>query len=92
MADSLRGKEVEYVMEEHVIPHVDGYACSQYGDKGNDLLTKKNSRWCFDQVEKYLNRVGTNQRGLDDQKLDILKMIHYLCVAYVKFGEENENT
>lgn len=84
---SLRSREVIEVLVKWLIPHIEEYAVKQYGDKGEDLLTQKDSQWCVEQIGKYCHRYGRSSRGPADDRLSLLKIIHYACVAYVKSGE-----
>ena len=61
--------------------HIENYTVSQYGDKGDDLASEYSAQSCLDQVKKYLQRQGKNKRPGQD-KLDLLKMAHYIQMAY----------
>lgn len=72
-----------------VISHIDGYTVPQYGDSPDDNVELWSSEDCHKQAEKYIKRRNTSRRP-DEKKLDILKAVHYLQMAYEKM--ENETT
>ena len=73
-----------------VMEHVEKYTVPQYGDKGKDNVSEWSAEECFKQVEKYLKRRKTNQR-LGQNRLDILKAAHYLCLAEAKLEDDNRH-
>lgn len=79
--DSERGKDW-ITFAETVLQHIDDYTVPQYGDKGKDLASKKDTRWFVDQIEKYVERSRTNARGPEETKRDLLKIAHYAQLAY----------
>lgn len=72
-----------------VVRHIEEYTVPQYGDKGSDNITEWTAEDCFKQVERYLQRRKTNQRA-GQTKLDLLKMTHYIQMAYDKI-DDNRN-
>ena len=85
--ESLRGMEwTEF--SDNVLYHVEEYTVPQYGDKGEDNVTDWSAKDCVRQIEKYVKRFGKNAREGQD-KLDLLKVAHYACLAYNKL-EENK--
>lgn len=85
---SLRGREWKEFSEK-VMDHIESYTVSQYGDKGCDLVSRRDARWCVDQIEKYVLRFGTNARGMKDQLLDLCKIAHYACMVHQKLLEQS---
>lgn len=75
------------IFADKVFEHIESYTVPQYGDKGNDLITKKDSKWCIEQIEKYVKRFGTNQRA-NQTELDLIKIAHYAQMALEKLKEE----
>lgn len=84
---SLRGREWKEFAEK-VMAHIESYTVPQYGDKGGDLVSRRDAGWCVDQIEKYVLRFGTNARGMEDQLLDLCKIAHYACMAHQKLVEQ----
>ena len=71
-----------------VSEHIDKYANAQYGDKGTDQATKFTPADIKVNLERYMNRIGSDMRGHENAKLDCLKMAHYACMLYWKYLEE----
>ena len=67
--------------------HIDEYTVVQYGDFPDDQLSSYSIADCITQIKKYCNRIGTNVRGKEETKRDMLKVAHYACVAYSKLQE-----
>lgn len=67
--------------------HLENYTVPQYGDKGEDQITKYSIEDCVTQVAKYCNRYGKNSRE-GQQLLDFIKMAHYAQCAYHKYKEK----
>lgn len=83
---SIRGHDwAEFSIK--VLNHVEEYTVKQYGDKGDDLASEYTKEQCLQQVKKYLARQGKNQREGQD-KLDMLKMAHYLQMAWTIENEK----
>ena len=72
---------------ERVLIHVDTYTVPQYGDKGEDNVTKWNSVDCIFTLGKYIARFGRNSRK-GQAKLDMLKIAHYACLIYNKLSDK----
>jgi hypothetical protein len=72
-----------------VAAHVKNYTVAQYGDKGSDLATEYTVQDCLSQAKKYLARHGRNERPGQDE-LDLLKMAHYVQMAYTKLKEQQQ--
>jgi len=82
---SVRGNNwSEFAFE--VFAHIEEYTIPQYGDKGLDQVTGWIVEDCLKAVKKYASRYGTNQRP-GQQKLDFLKMAHFIQLACEKFEE-----
>lgn len=70
-----------------VVEHIDNYAVPQYGDAPHDSVETWTSGDCYRQVERYLKRRNTAVRQ-GEQRLDIMKMVHYLQLADEKLQRE----
>lgn len=66
-----------------VVDHIDNYTVPQYGDAPEDNVEGWSSEECFKQIERYLRRRNTSRRP-DEKQMDVLKMAHYLQLAYEK--------
>ena len=86
---SERGWEWDQ-FQEIVFDHVEKYTVPQYGDKGEDNVTDWTAEQCVKQIGKYEKRFGKNQREGQD-KLDILKIAHYACLAYMKLEAQEDS-
>lgn len=69
--------------------HIKTYTVPQYGDAPDDQVQTMSPEMMVENMKRYLNRFGTNQRGPEDQKRDLLKLAHYACLCYDRlFGTE----
>jgi len=75
----------------NVLEHIEGYTVPQYGDKGNDISSEWSIEVLMEQVKKYCNRYGKNQRQ-GQELLDFMKAAHYTQIAYTKFMEGKNET
>lgn len=71
----------------HVRDHIEGYVVPQYGDKGDDPASDYSVDDCIKQVQKYAARYGKNARP-GQEKLDLMKMAHYIQMAYTQLERE----
>ena len=71
--------------------HVGEYTVPQYGDLGEDNVTNWSSRDCEVQIEKYVKRFKSNQRGFEEAQRDLKKICHYCALAHNKRIEEQAN-
>ena len=67
----------------NVCTHIEDYTVPQYGDKGEDQISDYTADDCVKQIKKYLARFGKNARE-GQEKLDLLKIAHYVQLAYDK--------
>jgi hypothetical protein len=79
---TIRSKQWEDFSDE-VLHHIEDYTVPQYGDADSDLAQEYTPESCLKQVEKYLKRFGKQARQ-GETKLDLLKMAHYIQMAYTK--------
>lgn len=83
---SNRGKEwadFNTIVEDHI----ENYTVPQYGDMPDDQMTTASLDDIKHDVQRYLNRIGRNARGIDESLRDMVKMAHYACIAYNKIKE-----
>lgn len=65
-----------------VLFHIEDYTVPQYGDKGDDQVSKEFSpKDCITNIKRYCNRFGRNSRP-DQEKLDLLKIAHWAQMCY----------
>lgn len=69
--------------------HIENYTVPQYGDRGDDIASEYTPDYCLSQVKKYIARFGTNSRE-GQEKLDLLKMAHYIQMAWTAIGEQDD--
>ena len=82
-----RGKEWDEFQDE-VLKHIEEYTVPQYGDKGSDIASEYTAEYCLSQVKKYQARFGSNSRK-GQEKLDLLKMAHYIQMAYTSMEDKS---
>jgi hypothetical protein len=73
-----------------VLTHIDTYTVPQYGDKGEDNVTKWTTKDCVLAIKKYLARFGRNSRK-GQETMDMLKIAHYACLIYNKLKGKGDN-
>jgi len=84
---SNRGKEWEK-FNDIVKDHIENYTIPQYGDMPNDQMTTASLDDIKHDIQRYLNRMGRNARGLEQALRDMVKVAHYACIAYNKIVEK----
>ncbi len=85
---SKRGQEWLNFSED-VLTHAELYTIPQYGDMPSDQASKWSAQDCVTAILKYGARFGSNSREGQD-KLDLMKIAHYACIAANKLGSEKE--
>ena len=73
-----------------VYNHIKKYTIPQYGDKPEDQLMQWTAEDCARQIGKYVARFNNNARGDEERLIDMLKVAHYACVAFMKLQTEAE--
>ena len=73
-----------YAVADIVADHVDTYTVPQYGDYPNDQLSIFSVEDINTQLTRYCNRFGKNARGEEEELRDLLKIMHYAGVAFMK--------
>jgi NTP pyrophosphatase (non-canonical NTP hydrolase) len=75
-----------------VANHIENYTVKQYGDRPNDQASDWSIEHCIEELKKYANRYGKNQREGQDA-LGFLKIAHYCQIAALKhkevYGKDN---
>ena len=84
---SIRGDQWKEFSEK-VLRHIEEYTVPQYGDAPTDQCETWTTDDCLTAVKKYIARSGTNVRAGQDE-LDMIKMAHYICLAYLKYEKED---
>ena len=68
--------------------HIDNYVIPQYGEFPDKMI----EGWDVFNIEtnliRYVARIGTNVRGISEQKRDALKIAHYACYLLAKLEEK----
>lgn len=70
-----------------VADHIRDYTVPQYGKKGEDQVSSMTPQDISVQIKRYANRVGSDQRGMDNALMDCFKMAHYSCMLYWMYLE-----
>jgi hypothetical protein len=68
--------------------HINEYTVPQFGDQPDDHIESWSAEDCIRQIEKYVERFGSNQRGAEEQFRDMLKIAHYAELAYEKLEKK----
>ena len=72
------------IFSEEVVNHIRHYAVKQYGDYPSDQITEWNEEQLKTQIQKYLSRLESNQRGTYESDLDLIKIAHYAQMIWSK--------
>lgn len=83
MIKSRRGKMWQ-IFNDEMVTHIENYAVSQYGDFPDDQVTKWTEADLKKQIEKYLNRMDSGERGRIERDRDLLKIAHYAQLIWAK--------
>ncbi|CAK7024674.1 MAG: hypothetical protein DELT_02531 [Desulfovibrio sp.] len=86
---SVRGEEWA-AFSGLVAEHVDNYTVPQYGDAPHDAVSEFSEHDIAMNLRRYVNRMGTNQRGQADAQRDLLKIAHYCGILYFKREAEKD--
>ncbi len=73
-----------YNFYQAVADHIEKYTIPQYGNYPYDPVTEMSEEVIKANIERYRNRVGKNQRGLQDSILDCYKIVHYMQILKAK--------
>jgi len=89
-----RRKKMESKTEEwmdfsvDVFDHIERYCLPQYGDYPDEMIEEWTTKDVKTQLEKYVKRIGTDVRGIEEVKRDTLKIAHYACLLLKKIEEK----
>lgn len=64
--------------------HIENYTVAQYGDFPDDQVTNWTVEQCFDSISRYVNRRNSNRRGELESMRDMVKIAHFVCMAFNK--------
>jgi len=88
MSTTNRGLQWERFADQ-VLNHVETYTVGQYGDHPNDQATDFTVSEMQMNLKRYVNRIGTGQRGEEEQVRDCLKIAHYACLLMAEIKQED---
>lgn len=72
------------IFADEVARHVEHYTVPQYGDFPSDYATELTEEDMVKQIQKYLNRINTNERGEIERDRDLMKIAHYVQMIWSK--------
>lgn len=72
------------IFADEVARHIEHYTVPQYGDFPNDQSTEWTEDDMVKQIQKYLNRINTNERGDMERDRDLMKIAHYVQMIWSK--------
>ena len=68
---------------ELVEDHIWGYVVPQYGDFPDKTIDKLTPEKIQGKLEMYVDRIGTGQRGKEDQIRDCFKIAHFAAYLHM---------
>lgn len=71
-----------------VFAHIEAYVVKQYGDLPDPMLEKMTIADMKHDCDRYLGRLESNARGLEETKRDMIKVAHYASLILMKIEEE----
>lgn len=83
MIKSNRGR-MWSIFSDEVANHIENYTIKQYKDFPEDQVTRWDEHILKEQIQKYLNRIDSNQRGDMDANMDLIKIAHYAQMIWSK--------
>lgn len=83
MIKSNRGR-MWGIFSDEVANHIENYTIKQYKDFPEDQVTRWDEHILKEQIQKYLNRLDSNQRGDMDANMDLIKIAHYAQMIWSK--------
>lgn len=72
------------IFADEVARHIEHYTVPQYGDFPKDQSSDWNEEDMVKQIQKYLNRINTNERGEIERDRDLMKIAHYVQMIWSK--------
>jgi len=64
--------------------HIREYVVPQYGDYPDEMIEDADAIFFKNQLERYVKRIGSGSRGIEEEKRDALKIAHYGCFLFNK--------
>lgn len=64
--------------------HIENYTVKQYGDFPDDQATNWDEAYLKQQMQKYINRMDSNERGDMERNRDLFKIAHYCQMIWSK--------
>lgn len=83
MIKSNRGR-MWSIFADEVANHIENYTVKQYKDYPEDQVTGWDEHILKEQIQKYLNRLDSNQRGDMEANMDLIKIAHYAQMIWSK--------
>lgn len=72
------------IFAEEVGSHIENYTVKQYGDFPNDQATGWDELYLKQCMQKYINRMESNERGDMERNRDLFKIAHYCQMIWSK--------
>ena len=72
------------IFADEVARHIEHYTVPQYGDFPEDQASSWTEDDMVKQIQKYLNRINTNERGEMERDRDLMKIAHYVQMIWSK--------
>jgi hypothetical protein len=69
-----------------VYEHIESYTVPQYGDAPDDQASRFTEHDIAVNMQRYVNRLESNQRGPEEAQRDLLKIAHYCAILFYKRG------
>jgi hypothetical protein len=86
---SMRGKEWKSFAK-IVAGHIEEYTVPQYGDMPDDQASAFSEHDIAVNLQRYVNRLEGNARGLEEAQRDLLEIAHYCAMLYFKRSKEED--
>lgn len=80
---SNRGKMWD-IFSDEVVNHIEHYTVAQYKDFPEDQVTEWTEEDLVKQIQKYINRISSNERGDMERNRDLMKIAHYAQMIWSK--------
>ena len=89
-SEKMKTKQGEWVdFSVDVFNHIQNYCLPQYGDYPDEMIEGWTSKDIKTMLEKYIKRIGSGMRGVEEAERDTLKIAHYACLLRSKLMEEH---
>ena len=71
--------------------HILDYVVPQYGDFPDEMIENFSIIDIKKQLDRYVTRIDSGARGIEEAKRDTLKIAHYACYLLTKLNEKEIN-